>query len=44
MRADLTPSEAAREAISRIVEYYPDFDGSVLAAAKDGTFGKKDNF
>ena len=44
MRTGLTPSEAAREAISRIVEYYPDFDGSVLAAAKDGTFGKNDNF
>ena len=36
----LTPSEAAREAISRIVEYYPDFDGSILAASKDGTYGK----
>ena len=36
----LTPTEAAREAISRIVEFYPDFDGSILAASKDGTFGK----
>ena len=36
----MTPSSAAREAITRIIQYYPNFDGSILVASKEGEFGK----
>lgn len=39
MRRGSSPESAARTAILRIVKYYPDFFGAVLAVNKDGLYG-----
>lgn len=39
MRRQATPTEAARTAIDRIAIRYPNFQGAVVALAKDGRHG-----
>lgn len=39
MKQGLNPTDASREAISRITKYYPTFNGAILAADKTGAYG-----
>jgi N4-(beta-N-acetylglucosaminyl)-L-asparaginase len=39
MRRGASPTEAARIAIKRIADYYPNFMGAVVALRKDGLHG-----
>lgn len=39
MRRGSDPESAARVAILRILKYYPDFFGAVIAVSKDGLHG-----
>ncbi|KAK0424952.1 hypothetical protein QR680_008940 [Steinernema hermaphroditum] len=39
MRNGVSPTKAAQVAVYRILEYYPDFQGAVVAANKEGQFG-----
>jgi len=34
-----SPMEAAESALSRIIEYYPDFSGALVAVNTNGDFG-----
>ena len=40
MRKGMTPSEAAADAISRIIPYYPTFAGALVATTIQGDYGK----
>lgn len=40
MRNGMSPTEATEHALLRIVKYYPKFKGALVAATKDGKFGK----
>lgn len=40
MRRGATPTEAARTAIRRIIKYYPNFSGALIAINKRGETGK----
>jgi len=39
MRNGLTPSEAAAQALRRIVPYYPDYEGAIIAVNIQGEYG-----
>lgn len=39
MREGIPPLEAANIAIGRIVEFYPDFSGAVIAVTVKGEYG-----
>lgn len=39
MRGGLSPREAAVQALERVVEYYPKFEGAIVAASIDGAYG-----
>lgn len=39
MRAGMTPTFAAQQSLERILEYYPDFSGALVAVAIDGRYG-----
>ena len=38
MRAGIEPYQAAVEALAQITEFYPDFQGGIVAASKDGLY------
>ncbi len=40
MRTGHSPTAATEEAIARIVRFYPDFDGALIAVSKSGQYGK----
>ena len=40
MRQGHPPAEAARISLERIIQYYPKFEGAVIALSKDGMVGK----
>jgi len=39
MRRGLSPTAAAEEALSRIVKFYPNFSGAIVAANISGHYG-----
>lgn len=39
MRNGMSPSQAAEHALRRILKYYPQFQGALVAANKTGAFG-----
>lgn len=39
MRRGASPTDAARTAVNRIAEHYPDFMGAVIALRNDGEYG-----
>lgn len=39
LRLGITPSEAGRAALARIVKHYPSFQGGIVVATKDGIYG-----
>ena len=39
MRSGLIPADAATIALKRVVEYFPKFEGAIVAASIEGSFG-----
>ena len=40
MRAGSSPTDATRDALSRIAKYYPGFQGALIAVNINGQYGK----
>ncbi|XP_041379258.1 N(4)-(beta-N-acetylglucosaminyl)-L-asparaginase-like [Gigantopelta aegis] len=43
MRAGMSPEDAAKEALSQISSYYPQYSGALIAVHVNGSYGKKDS-
>ena len=41
MRNGMSPTDAAKDALKRIIKYVPAFEGALVAASKDGKYGKQ---
>lgn len=39
MRSGSTAEEASRQSLERVIEYYPNFEGAIVSASIDGTYG-----